>query len=128
MVIVEADDVPRLWGEARKWLLPAIEQSGRFTEAAVLSWLLADPASWRLWLHENAALVTRIVVFPKMRVCEIYFAGGKDLKTWEIFEPVICSWAKNMKCSAIEEVGRTGWERVAHPGWKKTATRMTKEL
>ena len=129
MRIIPVDDIPAAWDVARPNILKALDRSmGRWGERDILAALVSSPEFWTLWLHENAALVTRLVGYPRMAVCEIVLAGGENLKSWAQYETLICDYARSKGCQQIEMYGREGWDRIKTEGWEKTGVRLTKEL
>ena len=71
----------------------------------------------QLWISWNvktnvveAAIVTEIIDYPRLRSCRYFLAGGTNMKSW--FNPIkeqVEQWAKLNKCQRIELVGRKGW-------------------
>ena len=68
-------------------------------------WIAGDPVM--------AAVVTELNQLPRQLVCTVWLCGGENvLKWWEPMKSTIIKWAKDNGCSAVEIIGRPGWERL----------------
>jgi hypothetical protein len=73
-------------------------------------------------------VTTRFVEYPSFRRLEIVFCAGDNLKDWmRPMLDVLGHWHDDNKCTGMELVGRSGWERMlAREGFKKTYIVMEK--
>ena len=63
------------WAQCREALLPAIEMTqGTHTEDDVLSAILMG--NMKLWRRNRSGLVTEFSQFPRMKVINVFLAGG----------------------------------------------------
>lgn len=97
------------WSLALPFLAPAIERGGTHWPADVLDTLLSG--STQLWVGERSALVTEIIVYPRLKACLIWLAGG-DLAEVVEMQRDIAEGARARGCSRLEVKGRTGWLRT----------------
>ena len=75
---------------------------------------------------ENAAIVTQIIRYPRLKTCLVVLAGG-DLEEIKRKQPEFEVWAKTLGCSRVEIDGRDGWAR-ALDGYHKARVVLQKEL
>lgn len=109
---IDHTDTPRLveaWSLALSYLEPSIEMSGTHWPADVLD-TLASGAT-QLWLGERSALVTEIIVYPRLKACLVWLAGGDLTEVVEI-QRDIAEGAQQRGCSRLEVKGRLGWLRT----------------
>jgi hypothetical protein len=97
------------WAFALPLLLPAIEMAGTHWPADVLDTVIAGAT--QLWTGERSALVTEIVVYPRLKACNIWLAGG-DLKEVVEIQRSVAEGAKARGCARLEVRGRPGWLRT----------------
>ncbi|KKN03746.1 hypothetical protein LCGC14_1104610 [marine sediment metagenome] len=122
---VHPDQIPKVWGEVRETLLKAIDHpSSGWTERSVLAGLLAE--TMNLWRFSETALVTRIVDYPKHKLCELMFLSGGNMEQWLPYESTIAMWAGDRGCVQLSITGREGWERAT--GWKRVHTVLRKDI
>jgi hypothetical protein len=121
---VQSRNVPRVWDDACRHLLPLIEEGG-VTPEWVLGELTAARAQlWCAWMDGEmiAAIVTELP--EEWPVCVIAMAGGDNLERWlRPYWWLVRQWAKanGRRCMVI--AGRKGWQRLLglHDGGR-TAT------
>jgi hypothetical protein len=110
--------------DTMKLLRPAIERSnGRWTVEDVMATLFAGQS--QLWLSvrdgkPEAALVGKIVNYPRMNVYFVHFLGGCGMRKWYRLLPEIERWAKLHGCSELDMMGRKGFLRALKdwsPSW-----------
>lgn len=82
---------------------------------------------WRARNKITACLVTKIVNYPRRRVCQMPYIAGADMKDWLACEPIITAWAKENGCSQLEGFARKGWLRVL-PHWRVVWTTIRKDI
>lgn len=112
-------------------LEPAVARAnGHWDIWSLISYLLAG--SMYLWISMRdgeieAALVARIVDYPRMRTLDIPFVGGKNRQHWLTHESELVEWAKANGCKRMEGYVRKGWLRVLKD-WKIQSTCIYKDL
>ena len=113
---VPPKDVGLFWKQIEPLLLKPLEIDGfAYMPKDIFDSLLKK--KMQLWISWNvktnnveAAIVTEIIDYPRLRSCRYFLAGGTNMKSW--FNPIkeqIEQWAKLNKCQRIELVGRKGW-------------------
>lgn len=133
---IQSVDIPRYWPHIRPVLAPAVAEFafGEFTvDDLFVGGLAQDLQFWVVSLdHKSptAFFVTRIVDYPRKRVCKFVIIAGERIDEWYddafvVLEP----WAKAIGCVEAEQVGRKGWLRKLGPkGWKETMTTMVRAI
>lgn len=91
------------------WLRPAL---GEATEIELLTELRRGEA--RLWVGDDAALVTQLAQEADGACIHIWLAGG-TLAGVLALRPGIEAWARGAGCRSITVEGRPGWRRVLRP-------------
>ena len=86
----------------------------------------------QLWVVERdrevlAAVVTKLVVRPLRKVCQILYVGGSNMDDWLHHLSDIEGWAAAEEATRIEVVGRKGWKRVLS-GYRMDAAVFRKDL
>jgi len=113
---VPPKDVGLIWKQIEPLLLKPLEIDGfAYMPKDIFDSLLKKKMqlwiSWNVKTNEvEAAIVTEIIDYPRLRSCRYFLAGGTNMKSW--FNPVkeqVEHWAKLNKCQRIELVGRKGW-------------------
>ena len=90
--------------------------------------------SMHLWLALDgdepvAACTTAVVTYPRARVLQIVFMGGRHLDRMLELLPFFEDHARVMQCAQVEEWGRPGWQGVLKAaGWRVGKIVMTKDL
>jgi hypothetical protein len=109
----------------------AWEKMGRFLPGDVLDRLLCGHAKlWVSWDGEKveAAIVTEIVQYPRMRELRVWLVGGRNMKAWvEEAQDILERFAKAYGCGVVCSGGRKGWLR-ASSGYKQTGISFEKEI
>jgi hypothetical protein len=88
--------------------------------------------SAQLWLacaerSVEAAIVSRIVAYPKRRVCQVPLIGGRRLREWlRPMQEMIEAYARQNGCTHMEGGGRLGWCKAA--GYTNIGPVLMKEL
>ena len=63
------------------------------------------------WMDGESIIITQVVDYPLIRVCEIFLAAG-DLETcWDIHDKQVVPWAKDKGCGRMHFGGRRGWQQ-----------------
>lgn len=124
-------DIEAVWGEVLPWISAACKRSrGKFDAEDIKRGVLNRED--QLWIWRTATSyavgITRLLNYPKQRVCTIRIVTGRNRKEWEkecIAQ--IEAWAKSQGCDAMELQARPGWEK-ALPGYDKTHVYLEKPL
>ena len=99
----------------------------RFTCADVFD-RCAD-GQMQLWLGGlplDGVAVTEIVVYPRKKEGRIVFGAG-SLERGQAGLDTVLGWMRQEGCSAVEIIGRPGWER-ALPGFAPDAVVLRREF
>ena len=128
---IPAHLVDEVWDEVRPWIAAACKRSrGKFDENDIRIGLLERDDQLWIWRSPTAYAVgiTRILPYPKQKVCTIRIVTGRNRKEWE--KECIAQmeqWAKAQGCAAMELQARPGWES-ALPDYDKTHVYLEKQL
>lgn len=120
LYLIPVDKILAVMPDVQPMLQPAIDLSdGRWDLWSVIGGLLSG--QMQLWVSLNdgkpeAAMVTRVVDYPKLRVLSLPFLGGSGMRNWLKFEPQIMAFAKAHGCKEMEGYARLGFKRVLK-GW-----------
>jgi len=125
--------IDEVWDEVRPWIEAAcLSSRGKFDADDIRIGLLdRDDQLW-IWRTPTAYAVgvTRILVYPKQRVCSIRICTGRNRHEWQ--KECIAqleAWAKSQGCDAMELQARVGWSRVlASQGYETTHCYVEKAL
>jgi hypothetical protein len=114
------------WAQCRDALLPAIAMThGTHTEDDVLGAILTG--SMKLWRKGKSGLVTEFCQFPRMKVINVFLAGG-DLEDVMSLQADIENYGRKNGCQrATMLAARDGWLRTIDGG-QKAGVYMTKDL
>ena len=113
---VPPKDVGLVWKQIEPLLLKPLEIDGlAYMPKDIFDSLLKK--KMQLWISWNvktnvveAAIVTEIIDYPRLRSCRYFLAGGTNMKSWfNTIKEQIEQWAKLNKCQRRELVGRKGW-------------------
>jgi len=75
----------------------------------------------------EAAIVSRIVRYPKRAVCQVPLIGGRRMRAWlPAMQAMIEAFARENGCTHMEGAGRLGWCRAA--GYRNIGPVLMKEL
>ena len=128
---IPAHVIDDVWDEVRPWIAAACVRSrGKFDENDIRIGLLTGDDQLWIWRTETsyAIGITRVIVYPKKKVCAIRIVTGRNRKEWE--KPAmqtIESWAKTQGCTDMELQARPGWGR-ALPDYEMTHVYLEKRL
>ena len=79
----------------------------------------------------DSVIVTEVLVFPQMRVCNYWIVSGK-LDEVAGMQPEIDAWARAEGCSVAIATGRMGWLRLSQTplgaDWKPVGVKFAREL
>ena len=135
---VPVEHVAALWPHVREYIAKVLrrEGSGRFETSDILAILLRGEAKlWVVWNKDtktaDAAIVTEIVEYPRLRECRIWIVGGRPgtFKAW-VYDTrdTLDEYARAQGCTFITGAMREGWIRIGGPGWRKTGVSFEKRL
>jgi len=100
------EDVAR----CRTYIEAALKYSqGTHTFSDIAAGLLSG--RYQLWAGQNSAVVTEIIVYPRMRDLHYFLAGG-DLNELKEIRPSIEDWGRKNGCSRVSLAGRLGWAKT----------------
>lgn len=66
---------------------------------------------FQLWAGEKSAVVTEIIVYPRLKDLHFFLAGG-DLDELKNMRPHIEEWGVKQGCSRVTLAGRLGWAKT----------------
>ena len=97
-------------GRCRAWIEAALEYSqGTHTFSDIASGILSG--RFQLWSAKQSAVVTEIIVYPRMKDLHYFLAGG-DLDELKQMRPSIEAWGKGQGCTRVSLAGRPGWAKT----------------
>ena len=107
--------LPEVWPLVTHWIRRAMERADLGSFDVVEADVFNDRAL--LWLVYDgpktlAAVVTKIVLTEKSRVCLILAVGGEGAKDWTHLLSDAERYARAEGCDAIRLFGRRGWQRL----------------
>jgi hypothetical protein len=117
---IKAEDVPYIWHKVLPFIQEGLEYNkGEYTPEDVANNLIHRTMQlWVLIGKDEAgeerlvgALVTQIIPFPQMMVCNIFLASGESIDLWLPYLDVLEKWATVNGCQQIRCYGRRGLER-----------------
>lgn len=116
IIPVEAEAVGQVFPLVSGFIEDALEHSDNEIS---LTGILSDIANRKrqLFVVEHggsliAAIITQIYTTQTgKRIGEITLAGGLRQETWAHFPDLVEDWFKSEGCSAVDIVGRAGWQR-----------------
>ncbi len=99
-------------------LMPALDRSG-----GTHDWLDivegVHSTKMQLWVNDEAAAITEIVVYPRKRVLNVFLAGGVLDQVMDMLESAKM-WGVSQGCSDIMMSGRRGWIKpLGDKGWSE---------
>jgi hypothetical protein len=114
------------WYRCKPWIVAAMKHNHTHDIEDIERALAED--RMQFWPGKNAAMVTQIITFPKLRYIDIFLCGG-DLDELFEMEQAVCEIAKTRwGCQRASGGGRKGWVRaLAHIGYKPV-TVLEKDL
>lgn len=83
----------------------------------------------QFWPGVNSAVVTEIQLYPKLKACNFFLAGG-NMEELRGMCQRIEQWSKSIGCTRMLISGRMGWVRtfLTKDGYKLTWAVLAKEL
>lgn len=113
------------WARCEPWLAAALEHAGGTHLIEDVREACLD-GRMQFWPGRNAAIVTEINTYPRLRALAFFLTGGA-LEELLAMEPVIVEWARSIGCTRAECGGRPGWERVLKD-YRRLCVCLTKEI
>jgi hypothetical protein len=124
--------VAALWPQVRGFVRAAMRLGyDEFYDEADIRQACVDGAS-QLWVAcgdaaIEAAVVSRIVRYPKRAICQVPLIGGRRMRLWlPAMQAMIETYARQNGCTHMEGTGRLGWCRAA--GYRNIGPVLMKEL
>lgn len=120
------------WSVLENWtrIKPLIERAltygnGEWDAGDLLTLLLRE--EMRLWSAGDfkAIAVTRVVTYPRKKICDVILVVGDGLKEWGRSQEIEI-WAKAQGCQLLRCYGRRGWARAV--GWTEKQSIAIKEI
>lgn len=79
--------------------------------------------------NAEAAVVTEVIEFPRMRECRIWLIGGRNMRAWvKEGQAMIEAYAIENNCDFVSGAMRKGWIRVGGEGWHQSGVTFEKRL
>lgn len=123
----------KYWNQVKDNIQEALSQDGGRLSIDDMHEFIKTNAM-QLWaIHDgniHAVMTTEIINYKQMRAVRIITVTGKDLEEWlDLLIETISAWGAENGATAIEFVGRKGWERVlSKRGFGNTQVFMTKTI
>ena len=119
-------DIVQEWALCREAMLAAIaETKGTHTEDDILTGLVTG--SYKLWRKNGSGIVTDFAVYPRMKVINVFLAGG-SLKDILPLQTEVENYGRKMGCQRATLLAvRDGWQRAV-AGGQKLGICMYKDL
>ena len=112
----------------RTWIEAALEYSqGTHQFVDIASGILSG--RYQLWAGKKSAVVTEIIVYPRLKDFHFFLAGG-DLDELKEMVPHMESWGVKQGCSRVSLAGRPGWAKsfLKDEGYKPAWFILKKDL
>jgi hypothetical protein len=116
--LVPLDYLEDVWPQIEEYMEGAAKYTyGRFNVDDIKVGVKTKPQQlWVAFDDDNfikGAVVTEILVYPRLRSLVMHFTGGVDLKEWKpSMLELLQRFAKENGCDVIESYGREGWSKV----------------
>ncbi len=86
-------------------------------------WIAADIEAQKI----EAAMVTQIHTYPRMKVCSVEYVRGTNMKNWaKSFAEVSEAFARSQGCKRMCGGHRRGWVKIA--GYTEVGPMLFKNL
>lgn len=119
-------EIVQRWSQCRDGMLRAIEMTGgTHNEDDVLEAIIQG--RMLLWTKGTSGLVTEFCQFPRMKVINVFLAGGELNDILPLQKEVEDFGRRNGCAKATMLAARDGWLRTIEGG-KKAGVYMTKDL
>lgn len=106
----------------------ALEVCGTYSPADV--WKALDADEMQAWGDKDNLVISRIELYPQMKLCEVFIVAGDMDACWEIVSERVEPWAKRLGCSKMVGRGKLPWARVVkkfgyEPAWVSCVKDLT---
>jgi hypothetical protein len=124
--------VPGVWPTVEPWIKAALERTQTRTHLPLdilIGILKGECVLWTAWRDGNveAALVSEVQTYPRLKRCHIVALGGTGLRRWYgAMERQLEEYARAQGCTEWSCMGREGWERWC--GMRRAGAFFTKDL
>lgn len=117
------------WFRCRKWIENALEYTGGTHTIEDIEDGV-ESGAYQFFCSLSAAVVTEILVYPRMKVLNYFLIGGNLGELIQEIEPFVTNWAKEkMGCKKAIGIGRKGFERAFRArGFTPCWTAISKDL
>lgn len=134
LISIPANALPNIWAKVQPFLdLCADGSSGKFKTRDIVRGIACG--EFQLWGEATAEeeiiaiVVTRLVVYPQLKACELVGCTGRGREDWTDHLAYIEEWARRNGCHIMQPVARRGWERVLKShGYHPTHVILEKKL
>lgn len=131
---IPANLVEHFWKVAEPYIKRALEHaSGEFLPSDLKTF--CKDRTIQLWLVNEGdkvigAVTTEIVNYPRRRHCRVITLAGSNAKEWmSELDIILCAWAKQQGCDAIEAYVRKGFvPLLANYGMKHKYSAVVKDV
>jgi hypothetical protein len=128
---VNPADLARVWESVSALVGRALDADTQYSVADVRAGI--EARTMQLWLGMEdraivAVAVTQILVFPRMKVADLFVIAGEGIEAGVPLLAGIEQWARREGCAAIQGCGRDGWKALLPSGWSAFATLYRKSL
>lgn len=113
------------WARCAPWIEAALEHGGA-THALEDIEALVRAREARFWAGREAAVVTEVQTWPRMKVLNVWLAGGDLAELRDELRPLVEAYGVAEGCQRMLVPGRQGWARAL--GYRPQFWICTKEL
>lgn len=113
------------WERCAPWLEAALVHCGGTHDLADVKGCV-ERGTATFWPGGQAAMITEIVDYPKMRTLNFWLAGGDLAELRDVLRLKAETYARHMGCKYATIVGRAGWARAL--GYSPIHATCAKEL
>lgn len=116
---IDANLIDEEWPSVKTYIAKALSYSDNKYSLSSIKKSLKDRSSQLFIVRDYdkiyAACITSIIKYPRKKVLQISFAGGKDSHLWLHLISDLHFYALLEKCHAVEIYGRKGWLKKLSP-------------
>jgi hypothetical protein len=130
---IQIAEIDAVWPEVCPWIEAACRTNrGKYDAEDIRRGLLAGADQLWIWKTPTAFAIgiTRLVDYPKQKVCTLRIVTGTNAAEWQhAAVETIERWAKENGCQAMEFCARPGWgKRLRNQGYEMTHNYLEKPL
>lgn len=131
--IVPSRSIDAAWPSVAALIADACMTSNGRYQADDVRQALSE-ARAQLWLvckdeKPQAAIVTEIAEYPRLKACRVRIVVGANRREWQDCITEIEKWAKSIGCTRIESNARPGWTRISKQyGYQHTHSFLEKVI